>query len=201
MFLYQIAKAILTPIAHLLYRIKFNGRENVPENGNFLICGNHTNWVDPVFLALSVKPTVHFMAKKELFKGPFLSWLLRNLGVFPVNRDSKRNDSDSGRISGLKSAMDIVKDGGIVGLFPEGTRVHSGQEIKAKAGVAIIAAWCDAKILPVGIKGPVHMFGKVTVNIGKPLCFPKDEYGRLEHDEYEKLSQEVLSEIKRLRDL
>jgi len=121
MILYSVAKVLLGPIVKLLLLIKYNGRENIPKDENYIICGNHTVWFDPIFLALASKKKLRFMAKRELYNRPAVKLLLDSLGAFPVNRSKPSDDSEKYKehFSGIDSAMEVLNGGECIGMFPK----------------------------------------------------------------------------------
>lgn len=163
-FIRGVAKVVLTP----LFRVKIIGLENVPQNGGVILCANHTSLTDPIFLAINIKRQIHFMGKAELFGNFFTKWFFNKLGAFAV----KRGQGDTGAI---KTGEDVINSGGMMGIFPEGTRYLEGAPRKAKAGVAMIAASTKADILPVSIfrEGKIHLFSKTTIRFGEVIPFEK----------------------------
>ena len=157
-FIRGVAKVVLTP----LFRVKIIGLENVPQNGGVILCANHTSLTDPIFLTINIKRQIHFMGKAELFGNFFTKWFFNKLGAFAV----KRGKGDTGAI---KTGEDVIKNGGMMGIFPEGTRYLEGAPRKAKAGVAMIAASTKADILPVSIfrEGKIHLFSKTTIRLAR----------------------------------
>ena len=109
------------PIGKLLFRLRFEGTENIPREGPVVICSNHRSVLDPFFLALPVPREIRFMAKSELFEehGQFVRWLLYAFGAFPVRRD--KGDAES-----VRTAVHILREGGAVGIFPLGRKFLSG---------------------------------------------------------------------------
>ncbi len=161
-FIRGVAKVIFTP----LFRVKIIGLENVPSNGGIIMCANHTSLTDPIFLAINIKRQIHFMGKAELFGNFFTKWFFNKLGAFAV----KRGQGDTGAI---KTGEDVIISGGMMGIFPEGTRYLEGAPRKAKAGVAMIAASTKADVLPVSIfrEGKIHLFSKTTIRFGEIIPF------------------------------
>ena len=129
----------------LYNRIRVSGRENIP-SAPFIICANHTSLTDPLVAAIAMtrRRLVHFMAKSEFFDIPVFGWLLRKVKAFPV----KRGKSD---ISAIKNSLRILRQGEILGIFPEGTRVDSFDASEAKTGAAMIAAKAMVPVIPVFI--------------------------------------------------
>lgn len=105
------------------------------------------------------------MAKKELFSNFIMSYLLHKAGAFPVDREN----ADYGAI---KKAYQLLREGEILGLFPEGSRSKSGNVQKAHSGAALIAVRSGAPILPVAVKGPYRLFKPVHIYIGCPFVLP-----------------------------
>ena len=162
---YNCAKAIVWFVLKLLYRIEVTGLENLPDQGGYILAANHRCLLDPIFIAAELKHRVYFMAKKELFWFPF-SLLLHALGAFPV----KRGEGDH---SAVDKASSIIKEKKILGIFPEGTRSKTGEPLRPKSGVAVIAKDTKADILPVGIhfEGKLRLGAKVTISYGKLIRF------------------------------
>ncbi len=165
--LYRVAQAVVPPIFKLLYRYKIYGKENIPQNQRLLLCSNHTSNADPLFMGMVQKQQVWFMAKKELFKNKFLSWIISGLGAFPVER--------SGGASAIKRGIDILKQEGVVGIFIEGTRSKTGELLKPKPGVTLLAYETKSTVVPMAIVGKggkkPKIFSKVIINVGKPISF------------------------------
>lgn len=163
-----VLRAIISPIVRLLFRVKIEGMENLPESGGYVFASNHISLMDPVFWLVITKKRIRYMAKQELFKPKPFAWLLKKAGVFGVSREG-------GNVGSVNYAIDIVKDGGILGIFPEGTRSKDGKPGKAKAGVAFIANATGADVLSMAVivKNKVRPFHKTILKIGKPI--PHDE--------------------------
>ncbi len=171
---YKLYFAIV-PLAKLImsskYKLKYEGRENLPEKGAYILSCNHITALDPVLLALKSKRIIHFMAKYETFKNPLARFFLTHLNSFPV----KRGSSDK---SSIEYAINLIKNGEIIGIFPEGTRNKEGTEPqKAKSGVALIAHASKADVLPCSIRiGEKKGFRKtLTVRYGELIKY--DELG------------------------
>ena len=86
MSFYNFGRAVTNAFVHLLYHLKFEGLENIPEDRGFILCSNHISDLDPILVAVRVKPQCFFMAKEELFHIPVLASIVRALGAFPVAR-------------------------------------------------------------------------------------------------------------------
>ena len=146
--------------------IKVVGKENIPTNGAYILCSNHTSMTDPFFTIPLFKEQIHFMAKAELYKVGLFRVVLGWLGVFAVNRGK-------GDMGAINIAKDIIKNGKILGIYPEGTRYIEGPPRKAKSGVAYIAMDTKADILPVSVyrEGKYNFFRKTTIRIGELIKY------------------------------
>lgn len=162
---YKVVRAIFVPIVHLLFNVKFEGRENLRESGAALICSNHRSFVDPVFIAVGIKKRkLCFMAKKELFSFKPFGFIFSKLGAFPVNRGA-------GDMEAIKHAENSLNDGKLLLIFPEGTRSRDGNPLRPKSGAVYIASDTGADIIPVAIcyDGKLRLRKKVTVCFGEPI--------------------------------
>ncbi len=171
MLLYSVGRNLLWPVGKLVFRLKFRGRENLPEGG-VILCSNHKSVIDPAFLAFGLRRQIRFMGKSELFDdhGAVVRNLLYGLGAFPVRRNA--TDAES-----VRRAVSVVREGGILGIFPQGGCVPDNLPLRPKAGAALIAQKTGAGILPACIycDGPVKPFRRTTVRFGRAI--PPEELG------------------------
>lgn len=150
-----------------LLGLKSQGVENIPKTGPVIVAANHVSIWDPLVVAFVLNRPVHFMAKAELFKYKFWGKLFTKLNAFPV----KRGAADR---TAIKQALYILDEGEVLGIFPEGTRNRTGEDIKPQLGVAMIALKTGAPVLPIACIGtkraiPLGWFRPLEVKIGKPL--------------------------------
>ncbi len=161
---YYVARVLV----NVLFPATVEGMDRLPRNG-VLLCPNHSSNWDPILVALRlpVNYRLHIMAKVDLFKNPILAWILRRLGAFPVSRGS----SD---IQSVKTAMQAIKSGDNLLIFPEGTTIHNGigyvdgLPAHAKAGVAVIGVRTGATLVPVFVDGPKKPFRRTRIIFGEP---------------------------------
>lgn len=155
-------------VTGILHPSTVEGMEKLPRSG-VLLCPNHaSNW-DPIMVALKLPKNyrLHIMAKEELFRNPLLGWLLRKVGAFPVSRGS--ND-----INTVRTAMQAIRDGDNLLIFPEGTVIRNGVgyidglPAHAKAGVAMIGVRTGATLIPVFVDGEKKLFHKTRIIFGEP---------------------------------
>ena len=163
---YAILKTIINTVLRLviilLFRIKIVGKENVPKEGGYILCSNHvSNW-DPQALIMFTPRKVCFMTKKEIFKFKIVYFFANIYGYFPVDRGTRD-------IEAIKTSMKIIKNGDVLGIFPEGTRNGLAKKVKVHNGTTRIALKTGAKVIPVGIKGNFKLFRKVTITYGEPI--------------------------------
>ncbi|MBQ7529385.1 1-acyl-sn-glycerol-3-phosphate acyltransferase, partial [bacterium] len=126
----------------LLYGLKFEGQEFIPQSGGAIIVSNHTSLIDPPLLAVAVpRRQVHFIAKKDLFEIPVIGPILGGCGCIWVDRDSKDGAS-------VNQAVEYLENGHVVGIFPEGTRSKDGKLGRGKLGAAFIALKTGLPVVP-----------------------------------------------------
>ena len=169
MKLVRVIIAIVRPIVKVLFPYEVRGREYIPQKdsaGGLVICSNHISMLDPVFLLLISPRHIHFMAKQETFESALGRWFFgKVVGAFPVNRGA-------GDMGALDTAMDIVRDGRIMGIIPEGTRSKTGELGRFKSGAALVLSQTGADVLPVAIctkAGRVKPFKKTVITFGPLL--------------------------------
>ena len=168
---YVLAYWLLKLYLAIVHPVKVEGLQNLPWH-NALLCPNHSSDWDPLIIAvhLPVNYRLHAMAKAELFENPVLGWILRTLGVFPV----QRGGAD---IKAVKTAIQILRDGDNLMIFPEGTTIRNGLGYvdglppKAKSGAVMIGSRTDAALIPVFVDGPKKPFHKTRLIFGKPYPF------------------------------
>lgn len=141
---YNIVKKIACGIMHVLWPVTVTFEEEIPKEGPIVMCGKHYDDLDGPMALLVFPRKVNFMAKAELFKFKLLGNFLRSMGAFPVVRGT-------GDVAALKTALSILKSGGVLGIFPEGTCVHhNNRDCPAKTGAVNLAFKTNATIVPFG---------------------------------------------------
>ncbi|WP_144461119.1 lysophospholipid acyltransferase family protein [Siminovitchia fortis] len=190
MTFYQFSKTVVNSILRPLYRIEVRGIENFPKSGGVLLCTNHISNLDPPVVGITCPRPVSFMAKEELFRVPILKSILPNVKAFPV----KRGMSDRGA---LRKGLSLLKEGEVLGLFPEGTRSKTGKIGKGLAGAGFFALRSDAEIIPCAIIGPYKPFKKLRVVYGKPIDFTGLKKEKIS---VEDATEIIMGEIKKIID-
>ncbi|MBQ7128417.1 MAG: 1-acyl-sn-glycerol-3-phosphate acyltransferase [Clostridia bacterium] len=189
----MILIATLIPVFKLLFRYEIIGKENLPEKGGIVYASNHISFADPILWILAIRRRICYMAKAELYKHAFLRGVFKLAGVFPVERGKAS-------INSVNNAIGIVKNGGILGIFPEGTRSKDGKPIRAKSGVAYIANATGADVVPMAIvtKGKVKPFKKVYLYVGKPIPHSEIYFEGADRKGLRNASERIMGEITNL---
>ena len=156
----------------LVYRLEVQGKENIPQNNEYIVAANHLSTLDPPLVCSILNRPLAYMAKKELFENPFMRWWLNWLGAFAVDREKLG-------VSTIKTVMTIKKTGWVLGIFPQGTRQEPGCVSNITKGFASIARTTKCGILPVGIIGTqeakrIPFSGKIIVKIGELIPYSDD---------------------------
>lgn len=165
MTLYEFAKKMF----RLQFRImgwKVQGAENLPTHGPVILAINHVSIWDPIVAACSVPRHVSFMAKEELFSIPVLGTIFSKLGAFPVKRGQ-------GDMNAIRQSLAILKQGQVLGLFPEGTRSKTGKIQKGLPGMVLLMEKSNASVVPIKMFGTRNLltkgWGNISVVVGKPM--------------------------------
>ena len=189
----EIFKFIFKIITIIIYRPKIIGAENVPKEGNAIICANHVHFWDSVVIIVMLKRKVNVLAKEELFKPKFNKWFAGVIGAYPV----KRGTADLGAV---KTSLKLMENKELLLVFPEGTRNGVAKGKKAKKGSVMIAATSESPIIPIGVQGTFKPFTKVTLNIGNPIDYSTYKNETKDKAKMDELAQELMTEIIKLRD-
>ena len=170
-----VSKLFVLPIYKFLFKGHLIGRENIPQKVSFIMVSNHGSLLDPPLLGHALGRNISFMAKAELFKIPFLGFIIRACGAYPV----KRGIADKNTI---KTASNKLLNNNSIGIFIDGTRQKNGRVNKPKQGAALLAFKNQKLLLPVAIvnshrlirfKFCIPLFSKIVIKVGKPLLPPK----------------------------
>lgn len=190
MLFYKISRAFVSIYLKLFYKWKIYGAENIPNNGPVILIANHISNFDPVVVICSIDRQVHYMAKEELFKVPILGKLLSIYGTFPIKRGG--NDRKA-----IKTGLEILKNGKILGIFPEGTRSKTGEMGKGLPGAALFALKSDAIVVPIGIVSTYKYFDFITINIGKPINLDEFKKEKTSSDDLNDAINYMMEQIKK----
>ena len=194
--LYSIGKVLLLPAYKLIYRYKVIGSENMPKQGGVILACNHLSFSDPVLLGLAQKRRLFFMAKSELFRNKFASFIIRHLGAFPVERGA-------GDGKAIKTGEEILCEGNVMTIFLEGGRTKTGELMRPRSGCALLAQQTGFPVVPCCItkRNFKHMFSKTIIHFGEPISYEElgftAECGRRE---LRNATNKIMDEIKKMRE-
>src|SRR3954462_3351416 len=174
-FVYWLVRALLQPVFHLYFRLGRLDREHIPAEGPVIIAANHRSFLDPFVIGMMTRRPIYYVAKRELFANCFVGWFLSALGAFPVARGAAGHDM-------VATPHAILARGGVVLIFPEGTRTRPGPLGRPRRGVGRLALETGAPVVPVAIIGSEAVRKgwrirphKVRIRAGAPLTFPQVE--------------------------
>ena len=171
---YWALKIVMTPVLWVIFRVHAEGTSNVPRKGPAILASNHQSFIDSIFLPLVVRRRVTFVAKAEYFESWKTAWFFRAVGMIPLKREG-----GSASQRALVAAAEVLSAGGVLGIYPEGTRSPDGRLYRGHTGVARLSIQCQAPVIPVaqfgtaavqpiGVMRP-KLFRPVKVKMGRPL--------------------------------
>ncbi len=150
---YYLVKMTTWTFLRLKYGLEVYGIHNIPKEGSFVVASNHASHLDPVVVGVSCPQPVTFMARDTLFKNPIMSAFLKGVRTMPLKRDA-------GDIAAMRYAIELLKEGDVVGLFPEGTRSLDGSLGSAKRGIDLLAKKAKVAVVPVYLEGTFQALPK-----------------------------------------
>ncbi|MEG1994567.1 MAG: lysophospholipid acyltransferase family protein, partial [Oscillospiraceae bacterium] len=163
--IFRIFRFICGVWLHIKFKIDFRNNKEVEKqlDGGFIVCANHYSNADPILMAMGINRQIFFMAKEELFnKNWICGKLFYAIGAFPVSRGK-------GDTTAINRAFEVVEEGKLLGIFPEGTRSKDGELLRPKSGAALIAQKTKSDILPIGItyENKQKFRSKVIIHYGE----------------------------------
>ena len=170
-----VSKLFVFPIYKFVFKGHLIGRDNIPQKDSFIMVSNHGSLLDPPLLGHALGRNISFMAKAELFKVPFLGFIIKACGAYPV----KRGIADKNTI---KTACKKLSHDNCIGIFIDGTRQKNGRVNKPKQGAALLAFKNQKLLLPVAIVNShrlirfrcfIPLFSKIVIKVGKPVQPPQ----------------------------
>lgn len=192
--LYTVFTPLAKAVCKTVQKCTYIGTENIPKTGGFILACNHMSTFDPIALGGAGKRVIHFMAKEELFENKALGAFITHLNAFPVVRGK-------GDMTAITHAEEILRNGWVLGIFPEGTRSEDYAPKRAKSGVALIAKQTGADVLPVSIyTDEEYKRGtRLTVRFGRLI--KNEEFGFTEDGksrELKEASRRIMDDITKL---
>ncbi len=205
---YWVVKAVLWPLLRVLFRVRVEGREHIPTTGAAVVAANHQSFCDSLFIPLVIRRRVTYLAKAEYFDKMRTAWFFRAVGQIPIHRGG--GDASA---RALETAREVLGEGGLVALYPEGTRSTDGNVHRGRTGVARLALECGVPVIPAGISGTdaiqprgsrmLRPFKAVTIRFGPPMTFDSAslvdaETGRTSTERLRGFTDRLMAEIARL---
>jgi 1-acyl-sn-glycerol-3-phosphate acyltransferase len=201
LFYWFLKFVAIGPVVHLVYRPKAEGAENVPRTGAAILAGNHLSAADWIFMPLSISRRVTFLAKAEYFTGSGVKGFLQRVffagsGQVPIDRTNATAAEGA-----IRTGVRILREGKLLGIYPEGTRSPDGRLYRGKTGVARMALDTGVPVVPVAMiyrrrRLPFGLtFVRVRVRFGRPLDFSR--YAGLSGDRFveRSITDEIMYEI------
>ena len=181
---YQLALNALTVVTKLLFFVRIEGKENIPE-GACVLMGNHRAWIDPFCLAMCARDReIRFMGKKELWGNKVFAWIAKQVRGVPVDRGTAD-------MASIRMSMTVLKAGHTLGIFPEGTRTKGDGMMPLQGGAALLALRSKCDVVPVYIDGDYKLFRQVVVRVGKPVKMDDLLAGRVTKDTCDELVDRI----------
>jgi 1-acyl-sn-glycerol-3-phosphate acyltransferase len=167
-------RALFGPVLTAAFRLKTVGAEHVPKSGPAILAANHASFLDPILISIPAKRPVRFLVSNQFYRDRRLHALLRCLGTIPVG-------GDAGVVRSFRRVAEVIDDGGLLGIFPEGGITRDGSMKPFRAGTAVLAMRLGVPIVPIHVSGTFDAlpryakwprFVPVTLRIGAPLPVP-----------------------------
>src|SRR5438309_3092088 len=203
MFWWLMKNVLLGPLLRLFFHPTAEGLENVPTEGGAILAGNHQSFLDDVLLPLVIPGRkVVFLGKAEYFEKWYLRWFFKGAGMIPIRRGG-----GSAAEAALDTAVEALRDGKLIGIFPEGTRSPDGKLYRGKTGVARMALEAGVPVIPIAMINTdvvqptgkvIPRLGRVGVKVGAPLDFSR--YAGMEGDRFvlRSVTDEIMYELMQL---
>lgn len=182
--MYNFLKYVVGFFLKIIFPYEVIGAPKLEKKAYILIANHKSNW-DPLFISILFPREIRWMAKRELFEIPLIGRILHSVGAISVDRDH-------GDAKSTIQAMRVLRDGEVLGLFPEGTRVKEPDYKKAKSGTALLAARTGTDVLPVYIEGDYHPFRKRRYIFREPI---KVEKKKLDERGYTRMTEVMMQVI------
>lgn len=203
---YWFFKALLWVPIQLLFPTRVTGRKNVPKSGGVVLAGNHLSYAETVLIPANTRRRVSFPTKSEAFAsktlgGRVLAWFLKAIGQLPMDRSGGRASAAS-----MDAADHVLQEGGVLGIFPEGTRSPDGRMYKGRTGMARLVLRNRVPVVPVGsvgtefVRGPfgIPRVHKPVIAFGEPLDFAPWADNAADRDVLRWVTDATMAEVQKL---
>jgi 1-acyl-sn-glycerol-3-phosphate acyltransferase len=203
-FYWLLKYVVLGPLLKVLFRPDVRGLAHVPGDGPVILACNHLSFSDSIFTPLMVDRRVTFVAKAEYFTGKGIKgWFMRQFflstGTIPVDRSGGKAAQ-----AALDTLLRVLREGGIAGIYPEGTRSPDGRLYRGKTGVARLALESGAKVVPVALLNTdeiqptgklIPKIKRVRMRFGAPLDFSRYAHARGDRFVERAIADEIMYEL------
>ena len=194
--LYWFCYTLSGLVAKTVFSYRAFGQENIIEEGPAIMAANHQSYLDPPLVGITCRNELYFLARKTLFEKKLLGSLISRVNALPV-------DLSRGDLTAVRTIINLLKEGHRTVIFPEGTRSLDGKIQQARPGIGMIIAKTLVPVVPMRIFGSFQAWPKggkitphpITVVVGKPLRFVKEDFGGSNRESYQKISQRILATI------
>jgi 1-acyl-sn-glycerol-3-phosphate acyltransferase len=194
--LYWLGYTLSGAVARIGFKYRAYGQENIIEEGPAIMAANHQSYFDPPLVGITCRNELYYLARKTLFDKKVLGPIISRVNALPV-------DLSRGDLAAFRAIMNLLKEGHRTVIFPEGTRSLTGQIQQARPGIGMIIARTLAPVVPMRIFGSFEAWPKggkirlhpITVVVGKPMRFKKEDFAAHNREVYQKVSEQVLAAI------
>jgi len=188
---YHLVSKILRIAGFIWFNEKVYGKENIPKKGKCILAGNHLSNYDAYLLFASTNRPIHFLGKKELFKGK-MAWFFKMMHIIPVDRKNKNPEAKL-------LAIDVLNEEKVLGIFPEGTYHKEDLLLPFKPGVISFAEKTGAPIIPFAMDSKFKFWCHPIIKFGKPIYVDKIKGNKVVY--LEKVVKKMLLEIQKERNI
>src|ERR1700693_495012 len=194
--LYWCGYTLCKPVLHIGFQSRAYGQENIIEDGPAIMAANHQSYLDPPLVGITCRAELYYLARKTLFENKLFGSILSRVNALPV-------DLSKGDLTDVRTVINLLKQGHRTVIFPEGTRSLTGEIQRARPGIGMIIAKTLAPVVPMRIFGSFQAWRKggkirlhpITVFVGKPMRFKKEDLVPNNREAYQKISEQVLDAI------
>ncbi len=192
MTFYGFARGLVGIFLRIFWRLRIIGAERVPRTGPLIVACNHVSYLDPPALGCAAPRPIYYMAKEELFRIPLLGPVVRALHAFPVDRSR-------GDVAAIRRAVEVLRTGAAVGIFPEGTRNFDGT-VRPQPGIALLHYLSKAPVIPAYVAGTARAkrLAQISVVFGEPMQFATQE--KASREDLAKWTDEIMRAVFALRE-